>query len=223
MQYMDTTIVAGIRGFLCVLALTSLAACKEDATTNPVTPEEPTDPQNAAPQISGAPTGEVTVGQAFNFVPSAADDDGDDLSFSISSKPSWASFNEETGRLWGTPDAGDVGSHEEIVITVSDGKATHSLPQFVVNVVQPSLSSVTLAWQAPTENTDGSALTNLKGYKIHYGTESGSYEKTITLDNAGLTRYVIEDLLPGTYFFAVTAVNQGGTESGLSGEADVTI
>jgi hypothetical protein len=244
MLYMDTTVVAGIRGFLFVLALASLTACvKDDSTSAVVTPpnaaqpgdpdpvdpapEQPIEPPsgslNAAPQIAGAPASEVTVGKAFDFAPNATDADDDELTFSISSKPSWASFDRDTGRLWGTPDAGDVGSHEEIVITVSDGTTTRALPQFAIDVIEPASANVTLAWQPPTENTDGSTLTNLKGYKIHYGPESGRYDKTITIDNAGLTRYVVEDLEPGTYFFAVSAISQTGSESKTSGEASATI
>src|SRR5262249_28975973 len=66
-------------------------------------PTEPVDPPqdaNSAPQISGSPAREVTVGQAFNFTPSASDADGDALTFSIQSKPSWASFDASSGRLW---------------------------------------------------------------------------------------------------------------------------
>ena len=191
--------------------------------TEPVDPTEPTPAGNAAPQISGAPAAEITVGQAFSFQPSASDADGDTLSFSIQSKPSWASFNPSTGRLWGTPGASDVGSHEQILISVNDGEASRALPEFAINVLQQANGSATLAWQPPTANTDGSPLTNLKGYKIHYGTQPGTYDQTITLNNAGLTRYVIENLAPGTYYFAISTLTTNGLESDLSGEANTAI
>jgi hypothetical protein len=159
------------------------------------------------------------VGQAYSFKPTATDADGDNLTFAISGKPSWASFNTATGKLAGTPAAADVGSHEEITISVSDGQSTTNLAQFAINVVQQSNGSVSLAWAAPTENTDGSTLTNLEGYKIHYGTQSHNYSTTVTLENAGITRYVIENLAPGKYYFAISAVSASGAESDLSGEA----
>ncbi len=190
---------------------------------NPANP-----PGNAAPQIVGAPSTEIAVGEKFNFRPNATDADGDSLSFSIASKPDWATFDRATGRLWGTPHASHVGSHEDIVISVSDGSATIALPQFAISVVEEdgggtNSGTATLAWQPPTQNTDGSPLMNLKGYKIHYGTRSGNYDQTINIDNAGVTRYVIDNLAPGTYFFAVTSVAGNGTESDLSGEASKTI
>ncbi len=43
------------------------------------------------------------------FTPSANDADGDTLTFTISNRPSWATFNGTTGRLSGTPGASHVG------------------------------------------------------------------------------------------------------------------
>src|SRR5262249_34187989 len=149
----------------------------------------------------------------FNFMPSASDADGDSLTFSIQSKPQWASFDQSTGRLWGKPGSGDVGSHEEIVISVTDGMNSRSLPEFAVDAVAASTGRATLAWDPPTENTDGSPLTNLKGYKIKYGTQSGTYSTTVTLNSAGITSYVIENLAPGKYYFAITAITTNGAES----------
>ncbi len=81
--------------------------------------------------------------------------------------------------------------------------------------------SVTLAWDAATTNTDGTVLTDLAGYKLRYGTSSGNYSNSVTV-GAG-TSYVLNNLAPGTYYFAVTAVNTAGVESGFSNEASKTI
>ncbi|HET9106408.1 MAG TPA: fibronectin type III domain-containing protein [Steroidobacteraceae bacterium] len=77
-------------------------------------------------------------------------------------------------------------------------------------------TGVTINWTPPTENTDGSALTNLAGYNIHYGTQPGNYTQTITVSNPGIATYVVDNLSPGTYYFAVAAVNSQGAESPLS-------
>lgn len=77
-------------------------------------------------------------------------------------------------------------------------------------------TGVTINWTPPTENTDGSALTNLAGYDIHYGTQPGNYTQTITVSNPGIATYVVDNLSPGTYYFAVAAVNSQGAESPLS-------
>lgn len=92
------------------------------------------DAANHRPTISGTPSASVTVGAAYVFTPTARDVDGNALRFSISSKPSWASFNRATGRLSGTPTAVQVGSYEEIVISVSDGRRRAWLPQFSITV-----------------------------------------------------------------------------------------
>ena len=84
-------------------------------------------------------------------------------------------------------------------------------------------TSVTLGWVAPTANSDGSPITNLAGYKIHYGTSSSDYTETVALNNAGLTRYVLDNLKSGTYYFAITAYNAQGMESPLSGEITTTV
>lgn len=86
-----------------------------------------------------------------------------------------------------------------------------------------TIGAVTINWMPPTENTNGSALTNLAGYHIHYGTASGRYTQTISVSNAGLATYVVSDLTPGKYYFAVAAVNSAGTESPLSSEVSATV
>ncbi len=90
--------------------------------------------------------------------------------------------------------------------------------------VTTSGQNITLGWQPPTENTDGSALTDLQGYKIHYGTVSQDYTETIQISNPGLASYVVQNLPAGsTYYFAVTAYNSAGTESLLSDEVSATL
>jgi hypothetical protein len=81
----------------------------------------------------------------------------------------------------------------------------------------------TLSWTAPTENTDGSTLSNLAGYRIRYGTSASSLTSTIVIDNASVTTYIVEDLSPATWYFAVTAVNSQGAESTNSNVANKQI
>jgi hypothetical protein len=181
------------------------------------------DPNNSAPRIQGTPPKNVVAGQQYLFKPKANDADGDPLIFSVQNLPSWASFDSATGRISGKPTAADVGSYKEIVVAVSDGAAQAQLPEFAVAVVQMGPASVTLSWAPPTENTDGSPLQNLSGYKIHYGNASGDYSTTVPVSNPGITRYVIEGLGSGTYFFAITALSANGAESDFSAEVSTTI
>jgi hypothetical protein len=46
---------------------------------------------------------------------------------------------------------------------------------------------VTLTWMPPTTNVDGTALDDLEGYRIYYGTSSGAYSNMIDLPTPGLT------------------------------------
>jgi hypothetical protein len=239
---MNRTIAVWGRGIVCALTV-ALAGCNFDASgssdaTTPVAqkpppppPADPTQPDvpnppggtNTAPQIAGAPGNEALVGGSYSFRPNATDADGDSLTFSVAGKPAWASFNSSTGRLYGTPTIADLGSYEGIVISVSDGSVIRQLPQFEIDVVDGTDGSVVLAWEPPTQNTDGTALTNLRGYRIHYGTQAGSYDQVIDVNNAGVTSYVVDNLVPGTYFFAVSAISSTGAESEPSAEATKTI
>jgi hypothetical protein len=82
---------------------------------------------------------------------------------------------------------------------------------------------LTINWTPPTENTNGTPLTNLAGYNIHYGTSSGSLSKKISVLNPGIATYVVSNLSSGKYYFAVAAVNSAGTESPLSAQVSATV
>jgi hypothetical protein len=178
---------------------------------------------NRPPVISGTPPTSVTPGTAYSFQPSASDPDGNPLTFSITNAPPWATFSTATGRLQGTPTAAQVGTYSNIVIRVSDGTASTALPAFSIAVVAVATGSATVSWTPPTTNTDGSPLTNLAGYRVHWGPAAGTYTNSVTLNNAGLTSYVVGNLVPGTYYFVVTALSSTGAESPFSNVASKTI
>ena len=171
---------------------------------------------NSTPSISGTAAPQVTAGGNYQFTPTASDSDGDALTFSISGLPKWASFDESTGELSGAPQSGDVSTYSNIVITVTDGNDSASLASFAIVVNAIANTSVTLSWTAPTENEDGSSLTDLDGYKIYWGTTPGSYPESVTIDNESITTYVVENISPGTYEFVATSFNQDGVESRYS-------
>jgi hypothetical protein len=177
---------------------------------------------NRPPTIAGIPTTSVMVDQAYAFTPSADDEDDDPLAFTISNRPSWAAFDSTTGRLSGTPHAGDVATYSNIVIHVSDGEATTSLAAFSIQVVATATGSATLSWIPPTTNTDGSTLTNLAGYKIYWGRSQDTLTNSVQI-NAGLTSYVVDELTPATWYFAIAALNTQGVESARSNIASKTV
>ena len=84
--------------------------------------------------------------------------------------------------------------------------------------------AATLEWTVPTIGTDGIALADLAGYRIHYGKSVGALNTTIEIRNPSVSSYVIEGLAPGTYYFAVTAFNARNHESERSnaGRKDIS-
>jgi len=108
------------------------------------------------PTISGSPPTSVTPGSAYSFTPTTTDPSGKPLTFSISGKPGWASFSSSTGQLAGTPQAANAGTYSSIVISVSDGSNSASLPAFSITVNAASSSPPTISGSPPTGVTAGS-------------------------------------------------------------------
>ena len=180
-------------------------------------------PANPPPTISGTPATSANAGTAYSFTPTAADPNGNALTFSIQNPPSWASFNTQSGNLSGTPGSADAGTYSNIIISVSDGTSTASLAAFSIIVTQVANGSATVTWTAPTQNTDGSALTNLAGFNIYYGTSASNLNQSVQIANPGLTTYALGNLAPGAWYFAVNAYTTAGAESALSSIASKTI
>ena len=119
--------------------------------------------------------------------------------------------------MFGTPGTADVGTDSNIVISVSDGYTSASLAPFSINVSQPAtLGTATITWTAPVTNTDGSALTDLAGYHVHYGTSPSALSTVVDVGSPGTTTYTVGNLSSGTWYFAVTAYTTSGLESALS-------
>ncbi|MFB2803333.1 Ig-like domain-containing protein [Shewanella seohaensis] len=124
-----------------VAATNSAGLGSASAASNTVKP-------NGAPVINGTPTLTVNQGALYNFAPVATDSLGDSLTFSINQTISWLTFNSATGALSGTPSNQDVGVINGIVISVSDGSLSASLPPFDLRVINvndaPTISSTAL-------------------------------------------------------------------------------
>jgi len=180
-------------------------------------------PAIGAPIISGVPAPTVLAGHSYRFQPAASTSGTGALTFSVTNKPSWATFDPKTGALAGTPASTDQGTYSNIVIAVSDGTTSASLPAFAITVQPGTTGSVTLSWVAPTVRTDGTPLTNLAGFRVYYGTASGVYPNAISVPNPGLSTYVVSNLPSGTYYFVATAYDASGAESAYSGMASKTI
>jgi hypothetical protein len=106
---------------------------------------------NNAPLLSGVPNKSI-VGQVFIFTPLASDDNDDELTFSASNLPIWLNLNSTTGEITGTPQVSDVGIHDDITLTVSDGELSTGLGVLITVVKAHMLPTLTtLSAQARTQ------------------------------------------------------------------------
>jgi hypothetical protein len=93
---------------------------------------------------------------------------------------------------------------------------------FLLSASPSHASSAILYWDAPTNNEDGTPLTDLDGYWLYYGTSSGYYSNKVNVGN--VATYQLGNLAEGhTYYFAVTAYDTSGNESTSSYEVSKTI
>ncbi|MBS0420832.1 MAG: fibronectin type III domain-containing protein [Proteobacteria bacterium] len=83
--------------------------------------------------------------------------------------------------------------------------------------------AATLDWMPPTSNSDGSALINLAGYTVYYGTSANNLSQSIKVSNPGLASYVVTGLNSGTWYFAVTSYSSDGVESARTNTVSTTI
>lgn len=193
-------------------------------TSAPVTSNTSSGP-NHAPVVSNTPANSANAGSSYSYTPAASDADGDTLTFSITNRPGWATFNTSTGKLSGTPSNANVGTTTGIVITVSDGKTTIIVGPFSIAVATVNSGTATLHWVAPTTRQDGSpfSLSELKGYNVYEGTASTNLASVVRIDAATATSYTVSNLAPGTHYFTVTAYDTTGAESNFSNIASKTI
>jgi hypothetical protein len=136
---------------------------------------------------------------------------GDDESGASGSATSSTSTTSSTPPQTAT----DTGS-----TTTTSGSSTTTAPPTSTTT---SSSVVTLGWVAPTQNSNGTPITDLAGYKIHYGTASQDYTQVVSITNPSLSRYVLDSLPSGTYYFAISSYNSQGLESPLSGEITASL
>ena len=121
---------------------------------------------------------------------------------------------------WTTDENAD--SQIEYGTSIAYGNTTTLNSSLITSHIQTlsflsSTGEATLAWSAPTTSADGSPLTDLDGYIVYSGTESGSYTQSIDVGN--VTSYTVNNLTANvTYYIAVTAYDTSGNEGDYSNE-----
>ena len=147
------------------------------------------------------------------------------MSFSVQNKPSWATFSIASGLVSGTPASTQTGTYGNIIISVSDGQASSALPAFAITVspATPTTGSATVSLTPPTENSNGTALTDLAGMMIYYGTSASNLSQSVKVASTTSTSYTISNLPAGTWYFGAMAYTTTGMQSAMSAIVSTTI
>src|SRR5579871_621363 len=141
MELFDLVAGSQIRnGLLCLLAAVTLAACGADDSGDNAA--QIAQSNRDMPIIEGVPEVAVDAGSPYVFAPTASDANGAPITFSISNKPSWASFDAATGALSGTPADSNVGDTSGISITATNNRGSTSIGPFSLKVTPRPLRPV---------------------------------------------------------------------------------
>jgi hypothetical protein len=134
-----------------------------------------------APVFTGTPPAStISIGKAYSFAPTATDADGSKLTFSIVNKPSWIAFSTTTGAMTGTPSV--KGTTTGIIISVTDGTFTKSLPAFSLTVKDAVATTST-----PVVTNNAPTITGAPVVKAPYGKAYNFTPKASDAENDTLT------------------------------------
>jgi hypothetical protein len=208
---------------LCTLATLTLAACGgEDGSSSAATASTSSDA--AASQVSSS-VGMIDRSQGIDTTATTAvvaNTGGASSAAAVASNtPSGvtttAPASGTTSGTTTTANTTTTPASGTSTTVASSSKSTTPVKTTTTNGV------ATLDWMPPTENSDGSVLTNLAGYTVYYGTSPDSLTQSIKVTNPGLTAYSVTNLSSGTWYFAVTSYSSTGVESTRTGTLSTTI
>ena len=187
---------------------------------------------NDAPVITSTPNETSTKGEQYSYTITATDEDSDPLTFAVTAKPDWLTFDTTTHTLSGTPGNSEVGQTYSITLTVSDGTATTTqsfnltvndknyaptIANQTFTIVENSANGTELGQVAASDPDNGQSLT----YQIVSGNDLGILEIT----NDGKLKVKDNTNLDYEQYQSVTLrvkVTDNGTPA-LTAEADVTV
>jgi hypothetical protein len=203
------------RFFLVSIQLILISACGQSATVNDI--------PSTLSSIAVTPTNpSIANNSTLQFTATGTYSDGttQDLTGSVtwSSSGSAATISNAAGSN-GLATA--VASGTTTITATAEGISRST----TLTSIAPR--PVNLSWDAPTTYRDGTPLdpvTDVAKYRIYYGTSSRTYTQVVDVVNPGTTTITHTlNLVPGTYFFAVTDIDISGQESDYSNEASRTI
>jgi len=207
-------------GLVFVGLLANLGGCNDDSSSASSSGTSEARGGEAPIVIAGAPASTVTAGENYSFRPSVTAPTGAALNFTITNQPSWAKFDGATGALTGLPAAGDAGDFANIVITVDDGVGKAALAPFSIRVASGSSTLATITWTAPEAAT---ADQEPAGYRVYYGTSVAGMIHVAVITDPRETSYVVDNLSPGVWYFAIASYDVNQSQSTLSPTVAVTL
>ena len=197
---------------LCTIATLTLAACGGGSSGSSGAAAASSTDTDAATALVAPNVGMIDRSQGVDGSESAASvatvaSNTASASNTAATAPSTAATTPASG-------AGSSGSGSGVSVGTGTKVTT---PIKTVNGV------ATLDWMPPTENSDGTLLTNLAGYTVYYGTSPSDLSQTVKVSNAGLASYTVTGLTSGTWYFAVTSYSADGVESTRTSTVSTTI
>lgn len=183
-------------------------------------------PGNYAPQVRSESPASVNQGETYSYVIKAVDVDGDPLTISVPTKPSWMSYNATNKTLSGTPTNAEIGTYN-VEINVTDGKVVGGITKaftVTVNNVNDAPAITSTAVTAVDEDapysytvtyqdidlsvTGANELVTLsvvnKPSWLNFNASSGVLSGTPTNNDAGRTK------ADTTYQITIRATDKGG-------------
>jgi len=190
---------------LCTLATLTLAACGgESGSSSAAATSAESDTATAQPSV-----GMIDRSQGINETESASS--AATVTSTTAPKAAATTPVSGSGTTTGTGTTGTT------TVATSSKATTPPVKVVTTNGV------ATLDWMPPTQNSDGSVLTNLAGYTVYYGTSPNDLSQSIKVSNPGLSAYSVTGLNSGTWYFAVTSYSADGVESSRTSTISTTI
>jgi hypothetical protein len=197
---------------LCTIATMTLAACGGGSSGSSGAAAASSADTDAATALVAPNVGMIDRSQSVDDSESAAS------VATVASNTTSASSTAATAPATAatTPASGAGSSGSGSGVSVSTGTKVTTPIKTVDGVA-------TLDWMPPTQNSDGTVLTNLAGYTVYYGTSPSDLSQTVKVSNPGLASYTVTGLTSGTWYFAVTSYSADGVESTRTSTVSTTI
>ena len=159
-------------------------------------------------KISGTPETTAEVGKFYSFTPTIVASAGSSLTFKVANMPAWAQFSAAKGTLSGTPTAGSAATDANILISVSNGATSVSLPAFDIAVAPAAAAAPSVSLSASPSNvaSGGSSRLTWSTTNASSCTASGAWSSTKATSGSSSTGSI-----SSTSTYTLTCSGAGGS------------